>query len=382
MKRIISIDGGGIRGIFALQILGRIEALMRQRRGRRDLVLADEVDFFAGTSTGAVIATCLSWGMTVAQIERLYVESGSAMFARSPWRLRWRAKYRADRLAAYFRELFAEPDGTPATLGTRRLRTLLLVVVRNATTGSPWPLTNHPEAKYNRSEAGAERNLDIPLWQLLRASTAAPTYFTPEMIEIGGRTFLFVDGGITPYNNPALLSAMMATLPCYAINWPTGPDRLHLTSVGTGGTRTLLRSPRSESVSIFRQIGFVPPALIGSVSDQQDMLCRVLGRCLHGAELDREVGRLDGPSLLDASEQKFAYLRYNRRLDVAGDASLLPPLAKAKLDDLSLIPELRELGRDYAERHVHPEHLFPADADADDGVDTAAAAPRPSADEA
>ena len=76
-----------------------------------------------------------------------------------------------------------------------------MMVMRNATTDSPWPLSNNPKAKYNDA-ARADCNLKLPLWQLVRASTAAPTYFPPEVVRVG-RDFIFVDGAVTMYNNPA-----------------------------------------------------------------------------------------------------------------------------------------------------------------------------------
>src|ERR1700689_3546724 len=85
MKRILAIDGGGIRGIFALQILLRIEELFRREQNRPELVLADVFDMFAGTSTGAIIATLLSWGKSAAEIEKLYVNYSAAMFCREKW---------------------------------------------------------------------------------------------------------------------------------------------------------------------------------------------------------------------------------------------------------------------------------------------------------
>jgi patatin-like phospholipase/acyl hydrolase len=68
--------------------------------------------------------------------------------------------------------------GEDMTLGSDKLQTLLLLVLRSATTDSPWPLSNNPSAKYNDRNR-ADCNLLLPLWQLVRASTAAPTYFHP-----------------------------------------------------------------------------------------------------------------------------------------------------------------------------------------------------------
>jgi patatin-like phospholipase/acyl hydrolase len=65
--------------------------------------------------------------------------------------------------------------------------------------------------------------LKIPLWQLVRASTAAPVYFPPEVLQRDStdpsKTFVFVDGGVTPHNNPAFLLYRMATEPAYRLNW-------------------------------------------------------------------------------------------------------------------------------------------------------------------
>ena len=109
----------------------------------------------------------------------------------------FRTKFEDDKLSQMLRDVIGEDT----TLGSEKLRTLLMIVLRNATTDSPWPLTNNPPAKYNdATRPGC--NLKLPLWQLVRGSTAAPTYFPPEVIHIN-RDFIFVDGGVTMYNNPA-----------------------------------------------------------------------------------------------------------------------------------------------------------------------------------
>jgi predicted acylesterase/phospholipase RssA len=150
MKRILTLDGGGIRGVFSLQILARIEELLRQTHGRPDLVLADVFHLIAGTSTGALIATFLSWGLEVREIERFYVAQAGQIFCRSPWYRWWKSKYRADAIASFLRRTFSEDaEGrVPALLGSKRLRTLLLIVMRNAATGSPWPVSNNRGADW------------------------------------------------------------------------------------------------------------------------------------------------------------------------------------------------------------------------------------------
>ena len=115
-RRILSLDGGGIRGVFTLQILARIEELLRKHRGKSHLVLADEFDLIAGTSTGAIIATMLSWGMSVEQIERNYTDQSAEMFKKAGWRARWKAKYSAQAITDYLRRTFSE-DGAGKVRG-------------------------------------------------------------------------------------------------------------------------------------------------------------------------------------------------------------------------------------------------------------------------
>jgi hypothetical protein len=364
MKRILTLDGGGIRGIFTLGVLRRVEEIFRAARERPDLVLRDEFDFFAGTSTGAIIAAALAWGMSVSEIEQLYISKGRRMFAPAPWHQRWRSKYRRREIASVLQQHFCEDDGaqTPALLGTGRLRhrgslKQLLIVMRNATTGSPWPVCNNPAAMYNHPDH-PDCNLRIPIWRLLRASTAAPTYFLPEEIRIGGKTHLFIDGGITPFNNPSLLAVLMATLPVYKLNWDTGVDKLFVLSVGTGIQLPRMAQQGASQVTWLDSAGYVPRALMASLSHQQDALCRVLGECRFGARLDSEVGDLHDSGLLTAGEKKFAYVRYNRVFD----DSDVPALASGKrapftLDNLDLIPFLQDAGQKYAEKNVNAADL-------------------------
>jgi patatin-like phospholipase/acyl hydrolase len=355
----MSFDGGGIRGIFSLQIAARIEQLFRDEYGQPALVLSDVYDLFAGTSTGAIIAAFLAWGVPMSDVESLYRSRGTQMFARHnpllPWR-RLKSKYRVEAIAEFFRTQFREDDGTPALLGSSKLRKALLVVMRNASTGAPWPITNNPDALYN-DPALANNNLRIPLWQLLRASTAAPTFFPPEAITLGGDTFLFVDGGVTPYNNPALLAALMATLPAYRMNWPTGADALHVTSIGTGGHRTHLAKRVADKTYLWDALSFVIPSLIDDAAIHQDMICRILGDCLHGSSLDSELGALDTPTLLSRAEQKFSYVRYNCMLDSRDVGNPMTP-SELQLDNLRALERLQAAGRDYAARTVKREHLF------------------------
>jgi uncharacterized protein len=282
---------------------------------------------------------------------------GPEIFAKERWYSRWKAMYRTEPIAQLFRQTFSESaDGSvPALLGSNRLRKLLLIVMRNASTGSPWPVSNNPKARFN-DPALTNCNLNVPLWQLLRASTAAPIYFQPEEICLGEEKFLFVDGGMTPFNNPTLIAVLMTTLPAYKIGWTATREELHVISIGTGTAQARLPRKQAANINLLDAMAYLAPAWIGAISAEQDFLCRVLGDCVYGAHIDSEVEALDSPSLLAAEEQKFSYVRY----DQEGEQTNVDDLTQADvpLDDLTLIPFLQKLGRTYAAEHVRLEHFF------------------------
>src|ERR1044072_7082913 len=241
-RKLLALDGGGICGLLTLEVLDRIQSELQKKLGRGDdFVLADYFDYVAGTSTGAIIATCLSLGMRVEDIRNFYIDSGPAVFDKpNPLRRYYRNKFQSEKLTQKLKDVIAEKTGEPdSTLGTDALRTYLMIVLRNATTHSPWPISNNPAAMYNDA-ALSDSNLKLPLWQLVRASTAAPTYFPPEVITVNGKDgkpyeFIFVDGGVTMYNNPAFQLFLMATVKCYRLGWETGEDKKLLVPIGTGG---------------------------------------------------------------------------------------------------------------------------------------------------
>jgi hypothetical protein len=87
--------------------------------------------------------------------------------------------------------------------------------------------------------------LAIPLWQRVRASTAAPTYFPPEVFTLDGRDVVFVDGALTTYNNRAFQLFLMATHDVYRLCWTaTESDLLRFGGDGylSQGARPIARS--------------------------------------------------------------------------------------------------------------------------------------------
>lgn len=361
--KLLALDGGGIRGVLSLEVLAKIETELQKKLCRDDsFVLADYFDYMAGTSTGAVIATCLSLGMRVDQVRNFYVESGPAMFDKTRLLRRYFLnKFHDEKLKNKLQEVIFAQTGEPeAKLGSDKIRTYLMMVLRNATTDSPWPISNNPAAKYN-DRTRPYCNLNFPLWQLVRASTAAPTYFPPEVISVGrDLDFIFVDGGVTMYNNPAFQLFLMATLGRYKLGWPTGERKMLLVSIGTGTAADANVGLSPDEMNIIYNASSLPSALMYAASVEQDLLCRVFGKCLNGGPLDRELGELMGErGEGSVSPKLFTYMRYNADLSRIGVVDLglkhIEPTDVQKLDSVAHIAELQEVGRAIA-KQVKIEH--------------------------
>jgi uncharacterized protein len=354
-KKLLALDGGGIRGVITLEMLLRLESMLAEQLGAGDeFVLGDYFDYIGGTSTGAVIAAGLAKGLRVGELLDRYVARGEEMFDHASLRRRYHYRYGSQVL----KELLQCILGKDTTLGSEDLKTLLLIVVRNATTDSPWPLSNNPNALFN-DPSSADSNLAIPLWQLVRASTAAPTYFPPELVTLGGNDFVFVDGAVTMYNNPAFQLFLMATLDAYRLRWPATESDLLLVSVGTGTSRKTDDHLQPGNMNLLFNANSVPAALMHAALNEQDLVCRVFGRCRHGAPIDLELGDLmHGEGLL--ANRLFSYVRYNAELSRQGldDLGLhdVVPEEVQRLDSVQHIGDLRRVGQ-AAARDVVPGHF-------------------------
>ena len=256
----------------------------------------------------------------MSRIQQLYRENMHSIFTRAGILDLVRARYDEAGIETVLRREFGEDR----TLGSADLRCLLLLGLRNTSTGSPWPVSSNPAGRYNQ---GPGSNLDLPLWQLVRASSAAPTFFVPEEVDVGGRTFVFSDGAVTTLNNPALQLVLMATLPAYQLGWPTGRDELLLVSVGHRHQRARARRPprRRSQPAQLRHVG-------ARGADPQRRRCRTTtcAGCSASAGTGRRSTRSSatwsaGPGC--SPDPLFSYLRYDAEthpasLDALGVAHL------------------------------------------------------------
>ena len=361
-KRILALDGGGIRGILTLEYLKVVETMFRERFKDRNLVLCDYFDLIGGTSTGSIIAAGLACGMTVDALKALYTDIGATVFETN-----WLAKAKLQGILAPkfpsdpLQKALDDQLGAETTLDSDKIRTGLMIMTKRLDTGSPWPLNNSGRGKY-AAQDGALR-----LTQIVRASTAAPTYFEPEEISIHSRSgtvveAAFVDGGVTPFNDPALQLLMLAALQGHGFCWQTGKDRVLLISIGTGhylqtyAAQELISSPAAKQGIIALQ------SLINDCERMNRATLQFLTNCLTLTIVDRAVGdmRLDS----EKGPQLATYVRYNVLLDQRWlkeelGVDLAPDKIDQirKMDDPANMQQLADLGGRAAQKQVKPEHL-------------------------
>ena len=114
-RRLLALDGGGIRGVMSLEILRKMEQDLAAATGKgASFRLGDFFDYIGGTSTGAIIAAGLAMGKSVQELIDFYIDAGPLMFEKSSLIGRLRSFYQADPLRNKLNSVFGE-----RTLGRR-----------------------------------------------------------------------------------------------------------------------------------------------------------------------------------------------------------------------------------------------------------------------
>lgn len=217
LLKILSLDGGGVRGYLTASILANIEKCLND--GKSEYVpLGKYFDIIVGTSTGAIIAGLLAKGETAVKVKEIYEKDMAFIFSdemkNSKLKI-WSSKYKKTNLEAKAKEYFGE-----TTFARKDLVTNLLVTTVDITTAKP---------RFYKSDYFSKNStrVDELLADAIVASASAPAYF-PLSKEIEYSSYL-VDGGVVA-NNPSLV----ALIDGIKLQKQDGYDKTILLSVGTG----------------------------------------------------------------------------------------------------------------------------------------------------
>lgn len=362
-KRILSLDGGGIRGALTLGFLEKIESTLAEKH--KDMMPPSEFrlhhyfDLIGGTSTGSIIAALLAiGGKSVTEIKTMYQELGKKIFSDKNGlnifgkQLYINRKYNAAPLKEELERIFGD-----ARLGDDSNKTGFCAVTKRLDTFSTWPVLNNPRGHF----FSVNRFL---VKDIVRASTAAPSYFEPEIVDVGsGQKGIFVDGGMSMMNNPSLQLFLAATLKGFNLNWETGDDKLLIVSVGTGRRDKKLIGKKYEDPNLLVTAGLAPDQFMTDANELVELMMHFIGRGLGPLrQIDEEVGDLSQDAI--NGQKAFSYLRYNvnmhpdtfRRLKLEG-------IEKQNIEDLmnmdaaKNVDELMTIGEAAAADAVMPAHF-------------------------
>lgn len=180
--RILSLDGGGIRGLLSIVMLQELE---KEVPG-----WLNEVDLIAGTSTGGIIAIGLAYGLTLTELRHLYYEKGPIIFEDSPWDdlrdlfgLRG-AQYGTENLRGEVERILQE-----TRLGELKKKVLISAFDMHDPEDGTW------KPKFFHNFEGPDSDGDELAYEVALYTSAAPTYFP--------WADRYIDGGVVA-NNPSM----------------------------------------------------------------------------------------------------------------------------------------------------------------------------------
>jgi patatin-like phospholipase len=366
-RRLLSIDGGGLLGLIPAEALIRIEAQLDQITGTQK-PLCDRFDLIGGTSTGAILAAGLALGLKATDLRDFYLKFGKDIFTKSFAPVRFWHSYPSGPLEKHLKDVFGD-----LTLGSDKLKTQILIVAKNATLGNDWFFTNNPKNKFFAQNSG------LPLWELVRSSSAAPTYFPPHAMSIPDGTgksqkYEFIDGGVSSYNNPSLQVFLEATIPEYGNGWPMGTDKLLLLSLGTSFNSVTIPEGKATHYELIDWGRYVVKELMNEANLQQNVLMHLIGQRpqtvpsamseLISSGAASGVPDDNALSLVSRNMGSQKLVTYQRitvgltrdRLNQLG----LPDVDPGKVGELDAadqIPNMQRVGQAVAKEQVHMELL-------------------------
>jgi len=273
-RHVLSITGGGLLGVIPAAMLLRFEELGKAAHGK-DYRLCDSFDLVGGASTGAVIATGIAMGMPAEEIASFYLHEAPIGFRPR----RFSIPMLHDKLDdVSLRGHFARHTGGKR-LCREDLECDLMIVTKNMCRSVPMALSTLAGDRAPQACLGAELRGDpFPLDSLLRASTAVPGLYRPELLRTGagGAPEVCIDGGLSPFNNAAPLLAFAAR--------SAWDSKVSVTSLGTGSGRPRRCARTILQVSAFGRLIRSFAGMVGDVSDYADEIMNAL-QTMPGSDL-------------------------------------------------------------------------------------------------
>jgi patatin-like phospholipase/acyl hydrolase len=315
--RLLSIDGGGIRGIIPALVLAKLEQLSGKP-------VADLFDYIAGTSTGGILALGLTRPAapgsrnpkySAEELVTLYSDDGPRIFSRSTWHHLVTLggltdqRFGSHGIDSVLKERFGEARLSEALVP-------LLIPAYELLRREPFIF----RSSYAAHPPRPDETFDFPMWQVARATSAAPTYFEPFLLdgEKPLESYALIDGGVYA-NNPAMC--------IWAEAKARHPERpVLMVSLGTG---QLTRPILYEDAKDWGPTGWARPVLDIMFDGASDVVDYQLQKLLEKSYHRFQVTLTEGfDAMEDASKTNLRVLRWKAEELIEENADRLPALAQ------------------------------------------------------
>ena len=242
-KRILTIDGGGVRTIIGMMFLKKLEAVLSKNSDNPESFrLCHYFDLIAGSSHGSIIASLLATGHQVDEIIEYSIDGFRDIFGGflPLTRAALFPSQTKNKLESHIFNALGD-----IRLGGSELKTGLAIFAKRIDTNTTWIITNSPFSQFYDPPPGlthTKPTKDMRLADFAIAGISFPPFFRSQTIEIAKEhESTFVDGFLGPYACPALGTFLAIQSPTYGFNWQLGPDNVAIYSVGSG---TNIYSPK------------------------------------------------------------------------------------------------------------------------------------------
>ena len=315
-RRILAIDGGGVRGIIPAVALAELERVT-------GTPVREQFDFVAGTSTGALIVAAVAVGIPAQRIVEMYTDRAPQLFRRAPListvrRILFGHMYDVEQLHRFIRQELSVAGAADWRLNDVPVD--VMITAKGLADGHQWYFVKDVPANAGRTGT-------LPLADCLTASAAAPTFFAPWTVTGLADKGPMVDGGTGVAGNPVYQACVEA----FGYMDRYDPASTVVVSLGTG---QFLERPRPTW--LYSWLGWLLSELLRSPGEQQTELVdrhypearfyRVDVRLEREFALDgagematlRDIGerlasRLDWPAILDGSDSEWQVTRHRRQ---------------------------------------------------------------------
>ncbi|MCT8127545.1 cGAMP-activated phospholipase CapV [Alishewanella sp. BS5-314] len=311
--KILSLNGGGVRGLFTISVLAEVERIIEDKTGATNVKVGDYFDLITGTSIGGILALALACGKSARELEIVFREKAPLIF---PKRNRFFAPIKAIFSARYaskpLKDTVESMIGESVTFNDLERRVMIPAV--NLSTGKPQFFKTPHNPQFNRDGR-------LTLIDAAMATSAAPTYFSPHYC--ADLSSYFADGGLVA-NNPSFIGLLEVFLDMQSDFPDAKMENIHILNIGTLGEEYTISPSSLEAKDSWWRGGYF--GLWGK-GERLVLATMTANQILHKSMLIRELRTRGNP-------ENYVYLDDTVPNEAASDITL-DNASEASLKNLS-----------------------------------------------